>query len=100
MQLNYNKYIAKIISFLAPLAFGVYLIHENNILKQNVLKYTFNKDPFDISLNSALILVSLRALKIFILCLIVDFFRKALFDLLRIRKIFIFLEIKMFKIFS
>ena len=100
MQLHYNKYISKIISVVAPLTFGVYLIHENNIIKNNILRYTFNKDPYNISLRSAMSLVYLRALKIFIICIIMDFFRNLLFNLLRIRKICIFLENKLKAIFS
>ena len=100
MQLHYNKYISKIISVVAPLTFGVYLIHENNIIKNNILRYTFNKDPYNISLRSAMSLVYLRALKIFIICIIIDFFRNLLFNLLRIRKICIFFENKLKAIYS
>ena len=100
MQIQYNKYIAQVISFLAPQAFGVYLIHENNIIKKNILKYIFDKDPYNISLISTIILVLLKALKIFIICIIIDYFRNLLFNLMRIKKFCIYLEVKINKKFT
>ena len=32
LQIPYNKYIGKVICFFGPLAFGIYLIHDNNII--------------------------------------------------------------------
>ena len=100
LQMNYNKYLSKFISFIAPLVFGVYLIHENNIIKKNILKYTFRKDPYNISLKATIILITLRALKIFVICIIIDFFRNLLFNLLRVKKACIFLENKIKSKFS
>ena len=37
-QINYNKYIGKIISFFGPLTFGIYLIHDNNLVRKNLIK--------------------------------------------------------------
>ena len=99
MQINYNKYIAKIITFFGPLAFGIYLIHNNSIVKNKIMNHIFDKEPNNISLNSAMILVSLKSLKTLVICLIIDYFRNLLFTLLRIRKICVFIESKINKIF-
>ena len=93
LQIKYNKYVTKILSFLGPLSFGIYLIHENRIVKKHILKYLFLNEPDNISLNSAIILVLLKALKIFIICIVIDYFRLLLFDFLRIRKVCIFLDL-------
>ena len=37
LQINYNKYIGKFISFCGPLTFGVYLIHINILFAKNIL---------------------------------------------------------------
>ena len=99
MQINYNKYIAKIITFFGPLAFGIYLIHNNSIVKNKIMNHIFDKEPNNISLNSAMILVSLKSLKTLVICLIIDYFSNLLFTLLRIRKICVFIESKINKIF-
>ena len=95
MQIHYNKYLAKIICFFGPLAFSVYLIHINLLILENVLKHILDDLPNNISLNLLLSSMLGRAFKIFITCLIIDYFRYLLFTILRIRKILIFLEIKM-----
>ena len=99
LQINYNKYISKIICFLGPLAFGIYLIHNNFLVKQNILKHSFENEPKDISLNKVIILILFKALKIFIFCIIIDYFRHLLFILFKIRKICIMIEKLLRKIF-
>ena len=92
MQIHYNKYLAKVICFLGPLAFGIYLIHIHPIILNNVLHNIFDRDPVDLSLKSTMILVLLKPLKVTCLCILIDFFRHLLFTLLRLRKILSFLE--------
>lgn len=100
MQLQYNKYISKIICFFGPLVFGIYLIHNNKLVKLNILKYSFNDEPDNISLKSAILLVLYKALKIFIICIIMDYFRHLIFILLRLKNICIYLEKKIRKILN
>ena len=78
---------------MGPLSFGIYLIHESRIVRKHILKYLFLNEPDNISLNSAIILVLLKALKIFFICIVIDYFRLLLFDFLRIRKVCIFLDL-------
>ena len=92
MQIHYNKYIAKFICFLGPLAFGIYLIHIHPIIFKNVLFHIYDNEPKNLSLKSTMILVSLKPLKVTCLCIFIDFFRHFLFTLLRFRKILNFLE--------
>ena len=97
LQISYNKYISKITSFFGPLVFGIYLIHENKLIKANILKHTFEKYSDNITLINAMIIVSLKAFKIFIICIFIDFFRNLLFTILKIKKLCILLEGKMIK---
>ena len=73
MQIHYNKYLAKVICFLGPLAFGIYLIHIHPIILNNVLHNIFDRDPVDLSLKSTMILVLLKPLKVTCLCILIDF---------------------------
>ena len=100
MQIHYNKYIAKFICFFGPLAFGVYLFHMNGFIVNKVINHTFDNISTSISLNSLFGYILLKSLKIFIVSLIIDYCRHLLFPLLRIRKILIFLEIKLRRIIN
>ena len=42
--IKYNKYLAKIISFIGPLTFGVYLIHEHTLIRAHIIRNLFAKD--------------------------------------------------------
>ena len=55
LQIHYNKYIAKIICFIGPLAFSIYLIHNNKIARDNLLRKALINQPKNISLNSVLV---------------------------------------------
>ena len=100
MQIHYNKYIAKIITFVGPLTFSVYLIHNHKLIHYNVIEHIYDNQPKDLILNSVLSLIFGKSLKIFIICIIIDYFRHLLFTLLRIKKILIFIELKMKEKFS
>ena len=96
MQINYNEYIAKIITFFGPLAFGIYLIHmdggvKNFIYDNDRVLYHY---PRNISFNSLISSLALKSLKVCLLCLIIDYLRHLLFSILQLKKIFIFIETK------
>ena len=97
-QIKYNQYLGKIITFIGPLTFGVYLIHENPIIRNFVIKNLFKKDPYNLTLRIVIKLVLLRGLKVFGVCALIDYLRHISFTVLRIRKICIFIEKIIFKI--
>ena len=39
INIKYNKYLAKIISFFGSLTFGVYLIHDNYLIRNNIINH-------------------------------------------------------------
>ena len=94
LHINYNQYLAKIICFCGPLVFGIYLVHINSIVNQNILKHIFDKENKYISIYSAMSLISLKGLKIFVISITIDFFRHILFNFLRIKKLCMILEKK------
>jgi surface polysaccharide O-acyltransferase-like enzyme len=97
-QIKYNQYLGKIITFIGPLTFGVYLIHENPIIRNFIIKNLFKKDPYNLTLRIVIKLVLLRGLKIYGICVFIDYLRHILFTVLRIRKICILIEKIIFKI--
>ena len=98
-HINYNKYLSKIISFLGPLTFGVYLIHNNPIVINKIFKKFFENRPYNLSLYSIIKSVLIKGIKIYGICLIIDYLRLILFNLLRFKKICIFFEKCIYKIF-
>ena len=94
LEIKYNKYLAKIITFIAPLTFGTYLIHYHPIVKTTILSYLFRKDSNYLPVKIVIKLVLFRGVKIFIICLIIDYLRHILFTFIRIKKICIFIEKK------
>lgn len=84
-----TKLFEKIISFFAPLTYGVYLIHNHilvlrYVIKDNyswLLKYSFLK---------LLLLEILESLKIFVVSSFIDYLRFILFKLLRIKQLCVY----------
>ena len=100
LQINFNKYISKIITFLAPLAFGIYLIHMHPLFKLNILPHSFDNEKDDRSAKSIIILLLMKSLKLFIFCIFIDYFRNLLFSILKIKNICFFIEAIIYKIFN
>jgi len=81
-----NQFFKKIIAFFAPAAFGVYLIHEQNLIRGHYIsqKFTFIADmpfwflPF-VVIGCALIIL--------IVCLLIEKVRMFVFKILRIDKL-------------
>ena len=92
LQIYYNQYIDKIICFFGPLAFGVYLIHFHPIIVNNVMTHIFDNEIKDRSLNSVIILLLLKSLKIFIFCILIEYIRNKIFSAFNIRKLCVLLE--------
>ncbi len=84
-KLNFNKKVAKTIGFVAPLSFGVYLIHCNPIV------FALMKNSFvwiiEQPILLGLLLVIGVSLCIMTVCLFLDFIRTQIFKLLKIKKL-------------
>ena len=98
LQIKYNKYLSKIISFFGQHTFGIYLIHVNNLVYINIFSTIFKNEPYNLGLFSIIILFLVKGLKVFFICIFIDYLRYLLFALLKIRKVCIFLEKLIFKI--
>ena len=96
-QIKYNKYLAKMITFIGPLTFGVYLIHEHTLIRAHIIRNLFAKDSRNLPCHYVVKLVLLRGLKVFAISACIDYLRHILFTLLRIRKLCIFVEKIIFK---
>jgi len=86
-----NKYIVKIISFFAPLSFGVYLLHNHVLVRDNIIKnyflYILKYKSFKLIFGEIYC-----SIKVFLICSIIDYGRYILFKLLKIRELCILIE--------
>ena len=99
-NINYNKYIAKVITFIGPLTFGIYLIHDNVIIRGKVMNHLLDKYPKNLLLNQVYKIIFSKALKIFVICLSIDYVRNILFKICQIRRICILVEQLIFKLIN
>lgn len=84
-----NIYLLKIISFFAPLTYGVYLIHNHRLVRIHLIgNYFFwlTKMKF----YNFLLIEILCSLIIFVVCSLIDFIRLLIFNTLKIKQIITF----------
>lgn len=86
--------MGRIISSIGTLIFGVYLIHENRCIREDIISNLFNNEKNNINIFSVYKLFMTKSLLIFIICIIIDYLRYSLFNLFKIRRICIILEKK------
>jgi surface polysaccharide O-acyltransferase-like enzyme len=91
-QMKYNIIIGKIVSYIGHLTFGVYLIHFNEYIKSFELIKIFQNYNVSTPLRTLIYLVYIRAIQIYIICLIIEYMRYLLFKILKIREICILIE--------
>ena len=85
-QIKYHKIMAKIISFFGPLTFGIYLIHNHNLIKKNIIGNLFKKESNSLSLNSIIKFLLIKGLIVFIICIIIEYIRNLLFIFCKLKK--------------
>ena len=100
LQIKYKEKITKIICFLGPLVFGIYLIHNHPLVIENILRHIFDKAQKNLKIQSIIIVLLLKSIKIFVFCIIIDYLRFLLFNYLKIKKISLFFEKKIYQIFN
>jgi len=98
LQLKYNKYLSNLIIFFGPLTFGVYLIHLNHNVVNNYFSTILKGESYSLKENEVILMFIFKTIKIFVGCIIIEYLRHLLFNILKIRKICIFFEKISYKI--
>jgi len=99
-NISYNKILAKIITFIGPLTFGVYLIHDNPQIRHKFMINILNDYPRNLPFYQVIKVVFKVSLQIFVKCIIIDYLRNILFRICQIRRICILIEKLIFLIFG
>ncbi len=96
-KLEVNDKFSKIILFMAPMTFGVYIIHTNKIIYSRLLLNSLsNYSNYNVII--LLIIVLSFSLIIYVLCSLIDWIRKKLFIILHIKKIVSAIELLIEKV--
>ena len=85
------RFLRKIISFLSPLCFSVYLIHEHDVIRDKYIIGQFEKF-LDYPTKEMLISIGITVVSIFFIGIFIDSFRECLFKVLRLKRLFSFLD--------
>ena len=86
-----SNILQRIISFFAPLTFGVYLIHNHKLVRENIIAKNYSWLLKYHSIKLILIQV-FESIKIFLFCSLIDFFRLLIFKILRIKQLCSFIS--------
>ena len=85
-NVSLNKIAIKMVSFFAPLTFGVYLIHEEPLVRQYMISKRFAIYGGFSPIVMVICVVG-TAIGIWLLCSLIDFVRAYLFKILKIKEI-------------
>ena len=88
-----SKILIKLISFFAPLTYGVYLSHNHLLVRLYIIQKYFLWILKYKSINIVIIEI-MCSFGVFMLCCIIDFIRLCIFKFLKIKQLLVLLENK------
>ena len=83
-RINVKGVFVKIISVLSPLTFGVYLIHDNPIIRKTFVSGKFAY-YLEYSVAKMVFMIILTAVIIFSICMAIEFLRSQLFKFIKVK---------------
>ena len=92
-QIQFNKYISQIITFVGPLTFDIYIIHENSYIHNHYIIKIFNGKSNNLSISNIYFLIIKNGIYIFSICLFFAYIRNTIFRILKIKNICNYFEI-------
>lgn len=95
-QINFPYIIRYIITFIGPLTFDIYLIHENEYIRGIYIANLFSN--ISDSMKNIPLLIIKKSLYTFFICIIISYIRNYIFRILYIKKISKYLECIIYKI--
>ena len=93
-----NKYIIKIIKWFAPVSFSVYLIHDNNLIRNYFIKNSFINLTNGLPIILIVINLIIIVLSIYLISTFLEYMRLMLFKILKVNKLIDFIEYKLNKL--
>ena len=96
--IEFNQYISKLITFIGPLTFDVYLIHENTYVRKAFIAKSFDNYPRELNSFFLYFLIFSKAISIFFICIFIGYIRNFIFKILKIKSICIKFDLTTTKI--
>jgi len=84
-KINFNQFFIKIISFLAPSTFAIYIVNENSIIRDNIITNMF-KDVANSSIKLTFIKVLLFSIIFVISVILIDKIRILIFKIFKVKR--------------
>lgn len=84
-NLDFKPAVSKVIAFLTPMTFGVYLIHDHPLVRNHVIKVVFGFAK-KLSAPLMLLLIAVFAVLIYLVCSGIDLLRVYLFKWLKVKE--------------
>ena len=86
-QIKFSAYISEILTFIGPLTFDIYLIHENTYIRRNFIKTCFDQYSIDLNFSTIIIIIFKKAILIFSISIFIAYIRNTVFRILKIKNI-------------
>lgn len=80
---------SRVINFIASLVFGVYLIHDNRVIREHLYYWLDINNDTLITSSFIIFKILVGVIIIFVSCIIIEFIRQKVFDFIKNRKIYI-----------
>lgn len=91
-----NNVTVKILKFITPLVFSIYIIHDSLYIREEFIWYKFTWIT-SLPVYLEIIVILLIPLSIWIICLIIDIIREGIFKILKIKQILLKIEKRLVK---
>ena len=99
-NIKFNRILSCMITFIGPLTFDVYLIHENPYIRSIFINTIFKSEKPYFKLKDIYALIAKKCFFIFIISIFIAYIRNIIFTLLKIKKLCSFFEFLMTKVMN
>lgn len=99
-NIKFNRILSCMITFIGPLTFDVYLIHENPYIRSIFINTIFKSEKPYFKLKDIYALIAKKCFFIFIISIFIAYIRNIIFTFLKIKKLCSFFEFLITKIMN
>lgn len=91
-QLQFNNFFSRVLKFIGPLTFDVYLIHDNPYIRNTYISLFFNKYSSNLNILIVFLLVIKGSFYIFGISIFIGYIRNKIFRFIKIKELCITFE--------
>ena len=91
-QLQFNNFFSRVLKFIGPLTFDVYLIHDNPYIRNTYISLFFNKYSSNLNILTVFLLIIKGSFYIFGISIFIGYIRNKIFRFIKIKELCITFE--------